>query len=321
MNASFHEQEVSLPAAFPLAATLALPADASSDSKVPVVVMVHGSGDLDRDENSKRLRINAFKELSDPIASLGFATLRYDKRGVGRSGGSFLEAGFFDLVDDAEAAVRYAKSRAELDPERVVLLGHSEGSMIAPAVHVRVPVQGMILLAPTAEPLPDTTAWQREQMYEELRGMKGFSGWLVRLLKVENKIAKMNDEMIAAIRGSDAPVVKYKGKKINAKWQRDHERYDVRVLLREIACPVLAIVGDKDVQVKKDDVYGLRDLVQGPCETLVIEDMTHLLRKTDKDLRFSVILKDYKNQVKRPIEPELTAAVSRWLNAWKSEAR
>ena len=323
MNRTFREQEVTIPARYPLAATLTLPTspEGTADAKLPVVVMVHGSGDLDRDENTKRLRINAFKELSDAIAPLGFATLRYDKRGVGKSGGSFLEAGFFDLVDDAEAAARFARAHPALDPERVLLLGHSEGCMVAPEVHARSPVQGMILLAPCAEPLADTTAWQREQMYEDLRTLKGFSGWLVRLLKVENKIRKMNDDMIAAIRGSDAPVVKYKGKKINAKWQREHESFDVRIPLRETSCPVLAIAGDKDVQAKPEHAQAVCDLAQGPCESLVIADMTHLLRKTSKELRFSAIFNDYRNQVKQPIEPELTAAVARWLVAWRNEAR
>jgi pimeloyl-ACP methyl ester carboxylesterase len=323
MNPTFREFEVTIPARYPLAATLTLPMPpiAAANVKLPVVVMVHGSGDLDRDENTKRLRINAFKELSDAIASLGFATLRYDKRGVGKSGGSFLEAGFFDLVDDADAAVTFARSHPALDPARVVLLGHSEGCMVAPAVNVRSPVQGMILLAPTAEPLAWTTAWQREQMYEDLRTMKGFSGWLVRLLNVERKIVKMNDAMTKAILASDAPVIKYKGRKINAKWQREHERFDVRIPLREVSCPVLSIVGDKDVQVKLEHAQAVCDLAQGPCESLVVKDMTHMLRKTSKELRFSAILNDYKNQVKRPVEPELKAAVARWLVAWRNEAR
>jgi len=131
----------------------------------------------------------------------------------------------------------------------------------------------------------------------------------------------MNDDLIRLIRASDAPVIRYKGQKINAKWQREHERYDVRVPLRNVACPVLSIVGSKDVQVKTEHAQAVCDLVQGTCEALIIDDMTHILRKTDKEKRMSTILNDYKNQVKRPIDPELTAVVGRWLNAWREEAR
>lgn len=312
------EMEVVISSAYPLSAVLTLPSWPSErpDTTFPVIVMVHGSGDLDRDENTKRLRINAFKELSGLAVRLGFATLRYDKRGVGGSGGDFFAAGLTDLIDDAAAAVAFAKMHPRIDPERVILLGHSEGCMIAPAVHERIPVQGMILLAPAAEPLAHTTAWQREQMYEDLRTMPGFSGWLLRLLRVENKIRKMNDDLIRLVQSSDEAVLRYKGRKINAKWMREHDAYDVRETLKKVTCPVLSVTGSKDVQVKPEHAHAVCALVDAPCEAAVIPDLTHVLRKTDAELRFHSILKDYKRQVKRPLDDELTDVIRRWLLGW-----
>ncbi len=89
----------------------------------------------------------------------------------------------------------------------MILLGHSEGSIIAPFVYEKVPVDGLILLAGTAEPLAETMTWQREEMMKDVRSVKGFQGWLIRLLKVDVKITKMNDDLTNAMLASDEPVI------------------------------------------------------------------------------------------------------------------
>ncbi|MCI3918768.1 alpha/beta hydrolase [Paenibacillus sp. TRM 82003] len=313
------EHEITIPGAYPLGATLALPAG-SADERFPVVIMIHGSGPIDRDSNAKGMPIQAFREFSDLAVSLGFAALRYDKRGVGASGGNYDETGFYDLVDDAAAAAAFARAHPRLDPNRVILLGHSEGCFIAPVVNARTPVQGLILVAPGAEPLADTMAWQRELLYEDIRTLGGFEGWLLRFINLEKKIRKMNDDMLRLLSETDAPVVKYKGKKINAKWQREHTTFDVRVPLREVTCPVLSVVGAKDVQVKQEHAAAVCDLVQGPCESKIIPDMTHILRRTDQPTHMSSIMKDYKRQIKQPVAAELKNEIGRWLTAWLSGA-
>jgi uncharacterized protein len=295
--------EVTIPGQFPLAATLTIPE--SSNEKYPLIVMVHGSGPTDRDSNAKRMPMNIFKELTDVVASEGFASIRYDKRGVGASKGDYYETGVQDLIDDAQAVLEFAKKHPNIDPENVILLGHSEGSILAPFVYEKVPVEGIILLAGTAEPLADTMKWQREAIMNDVRSVKGFQGWLLRLLKVDKKITKMNDDLIKALLASDEPVIKYKGKKINAKWNREHIQFDVSQPLQKITCPVLAITGTKDVNVKVSDLEKIKTLVQGECETHIIQDMTHLLRKTDVEYSISKIMNHYKKSLKQPIDAEL----------------
>lgn len=308
----YTEQEIIIPSAYPLAATLALPQQ--EQEKHPMIIMIHGSGDIDRNGNAKQLHINAFKELSDRIAAAGFAVLRYDKRGVGQSGGDFHEMGLFDLIDDAAAVVDFAKQHPQIDSSRIILLGHSEGSIIAPAIHARTPVNGMILLAGTAEPLADTTAWQRKQMKEEIENKKGFSGWLLRLLNVSGKLDKMNNELLQKIHDTDESVITFKGQKISVKWNLEHEQYDVRDYLKKITCPILAITGTKDVQVHPEHAEQICRTVQGECEHYLIPEMTHILRKTDVTKEFSVILKDYKRQIKRPVDQELSDRIVTWLH-------
>ncbi|MGA9288193.1 MAG: alpha/beta hydrolase [Anaerobacillus sp.] len=305
------EYDVFIESEYQIAATLSFPSN--EEEKYPVVIMVHGSGPVDRDENAKRLKINAFKELSELATEVGYASLRYDKRGIGKSKGDYFETGFFDLVDDAVKVVEFAKKHPNINENKIYLLGHSEGCLVSPIVHLRLPVQGMILLAPSAEPLGDTTAWQREQMKDDMRTMKGFQGWLLRAINADKKLEKMNEKMSDKIRGTDAKTIRYKGQKINAKWNREHENVDVREYLQDIDCPVLAITGSKDVQVKSEDLKVISALVQGECDTYIIEDMTHILRKTSVDYRISNILKDYKNQVKKTLDQELRNLIADWL--------
>ncbi|MEH6995604.1 CocE/NonD family hydrolase [Neobacillus drentensis] len=93
------EFEVTIPGQFPLAATLTIPE--GSNEKYPLVLMVHGSGQTDRDSNAKGMPMNIFKELSEVAATEGFASIRFDKRGVGASKGDYYETGVQDLIDDA----------------------------------------------------------------------------------------------------------------------------------------------------------------------------------------------------------------------------
>jgi uncharacterized protein len=308
------EFEVMIPGQFPLAATLTIPG--GSEEKYPLVVMVHGSGPTDRDSNAKGMPMNIFKELSETVAAEGFASIRYDKRGVGASAGDFYETGVQDLIDDAQAALEFAKKHPNIDSENVILLGHSEGSILAPFINEKVPVDGIILLSGTAEPLADTMTWQREEIIKDVRSVKGFQGWLLRLLKVDEKITKMNDDLIEALLASDEPVIKYKGKKINAKWNREHIQFDVSQSLQKVTCPVLAITGTKDVNVKVSDLEKIKSLVQGECETHTIQDMTHMLRKTDVENSFSKIMNNNKKSLKQPVDAELKEIIQTWLRNW-----
>nr|WP_263323360.1 alpha/beta hydrolase [Neobacillus sp. Marseille-Q6967] len=310
------EIEVTIEGQYLLAATLTLPEGGLE--KYPLVVMVHGSGPIDRDSNAKGMPMNVFKELSDLVVAEGFASIRYDKRGVGASKGDYYETGVYDLIDDAQAVLEFAKEHPNIEPENVILLGHSEGSILAPFVNEKVPVNGMILLAGTAEPLAETMKWQREEMMKDIKSVKGFQGWLLRVLKVDEKITKMNDALFKALQASDEPVIKYKGKKINAKWNREHTQFDVSQSLQKVTCPVLAITGTKDVNVKVSDLEKIRALVQGECETHNIQDMTHMLRKTDVEYSMSKIMNNNKKSIKQPVDSELKDKIIVWLRNWKN---
>src|SRR5690554_1717860 len=126
-----------------LSATLTLP---DSTGVFPAVVLIAGSGPNDRDETI--FGHKPFYLLSDYLTRNGFAVLRYDKRGVGKSTGDYSKATISDFVTDASNALEYLKSRKEIDSSKIGMLGHSEGGIIAPMVASKSSdVKFLVLLA------------------------------------------------------------------------------------------------------------------------------------------------------------------------------
>lgn len=281
--------------------------------KAPGVLFLHGSGNVDRNENVKNLPINAFQLLSDDLVSMGFVALRYDKRGVGQSEGNFWDAGFWDLVDDAESAVQFLKQQDEVDPDNIILVGHSEGCVIAPALNQRLPVQGIVLLAGIVGGVFDASAHQVQQVLSEVKTLKGPKGFFMRLLVREKNVRKQNEKFYGRIMASGEAVMRFQGHKVNAKWIREHRQYIVDDALKQISCPVLAIRGSKDVQVHPDDARRMGELIHAPFEYHIIPDMNHLLRNQEEPVSILSLIKIYKkSSVKKMLDPELT----RYLNAW-----
>jgi pimeloyl-ACP methyl ester carboxylesterase len=117
---------------FNLAGTLSQPSGtppAESRGRFPAIVLVGGSGPTDRDETVAGLPI--FGLLASPLADAGYYVLRYDKRGVGQSGGRGETATLQDFAEDVRGAVKFLRERRDVDPKRIVLFGHSEGGLVS----------------------------------------------------------------------------------------------------------------------------------------------------------------------------------------------
>src|SRR5690625_4355385 len=119
-----NEVHVSFHSDVELKGSLAFPDEHVATKQYPAILLLHGSGPVDRDENANMGKMNVFKLLSEALVKEGYAVLRYDKRGIGESAGDFYAAGLFDLVSDGEAALTFLKDHPNIDAERIFLLGH-----------------------------------------------------------------------------------------------------------------------------------------------------------------------------------------------------
>ena len=307
----YNEALVTIESAFPLSGTLTLP-DGKRDT-YPAVLIIAGSGKSDRDGNLKNLRMNVYKELAEFLTSQGYVTLRYDKRGTYKSGGTFVEAGLSDLIDDAVEGVRFLKRHPLSDPKQILILGHSEGALIAPAVHVREPVNGMILLAGAAEPSADLMPRQSEKAYTEMNEADGVKGWIFRTFKVTDRARKQNEQIFKKVANSDRPAMRVKGIKLNARWLRETLAYNVTEYLELADCPVLAITGEKDLQVPPEHARLIAETVRGESEWHIIPDMNHLLKEYEGQHTMLGLMKEYKSIADKPLSQTLTAILGEWL--------
>lgn len=292
-----------------LAGSLRLPA---GPGPFPAVLLITGSGPLDRNSDYRKLRIGVSRQLAEALAARGIASLRYDKRGVGGSTGTFLNAGLYDNVADARVALDALAARPEVDADRVFVTGHSEGALLATAVAAQedAPVAGVVLLAGAAGTGEETLRWQTAAIVPSLPAPVRV---LLRLMRTDlvAKVAKNHERL----RRTTTDVVRMGGRRINAKWSREFLDYDSAADLARIRVPVCALTGGKDVQVNPDDLDRIAALVPAPVETHRPVDVTHLLRSEEGPAS----LRTYKKQVRRPVDPEVVQIVTDWLAAKAAE--
>jgi pimeloyl-ACP methyl ester carboxylesterase len=288
---------------YKLKGTFVSPAE---DRPLPAVLMLPGSGQTDRDDNAKKLAINVFPQMAEAMSSWGFASLRYDKRGVGVSEGDYWHSGFTDRITDAQAAVAWLHAQPNVDPQHIYVLGHSEGALVA--THLAAggtAIAGAILLGGSSKTGEETLLWQGAQIASSLTG---FSKWLVDSLHIDP--VKKQRQSIERIKASTDDTFRIQlVQKINARWMREFFAYNPEQDLAKIHVPVLAITGSKDIQVDPTDLERIKQLVKGPFEAHLVSDVTHMLR-TDAGIPS---LRTYKEQVRRPVDERIMKYIKLWL--------
>ena len=291
-----------------LAGTVMLP---NAQGTFPGVVLIPGSGQVDRNENAKKLAINAFREIATNLANKGIASLRYDKRGVGASQGDFWATGFYDNVSDSSSALRFFKLYEQVRSDQVFVLGHSEGAVIATRlVATGAEVAGVILLAGTAQSGETVMVWQGEKV---VKGMRGFNGFLINALHID--LQKAQRKRFEKIKRSAKDWYRMQLiAKLNAKWMREFLAYNPADDLPKIQVPVLAITGSKDIQVDPSDLKRMARLVTSEFEGHEVPDVTHILRAEAGEATLST----YRQQVQQPVDKRVLNIISDWLQ-WHIE--
>lgn len=297
-----HEVEFSI-GDVKFSATVVLP---QPEGKFPGVLLIPGTGQVDRNENARGYPINVFKEIAYFLAENGIASLRYDKRGVGKSGGDYWATGFYDNIADVSSILGYFKQHESINADKVFLLGHSEGSIIASRMAgTGTDVSGIILLAGSCSKGEELLKWQSRQI---VKGFTGFNAWLVKTFRID--VAKAQQKQIDRIKKSTKDTFRVQlVAKMNAKWMREFLEYNPADDFPAIKCPVLAITGSKDIQVDPADLKKMAELVKSDFESHELPDITHMLR-SDKG---KPSLSTYKTQMSGPMEAQILTIILDWF--------
>jgi uncharacterized protein len=296
-----HELPLHIAGENPLNGTLALP---EGGGPAPAVVIASGSGPLDRDSNHRRARFDIARQLAHALAAGGLASLRYDKRGVGQSPGDWRLAGLYDNVHDLGRARDALAARPEVDPQRVLVAGHSEGAILAASLAGRgVPTAGVVLLSMNAVPGEELLRWQARRIAPTLpAAVRG----LLRLFRVdlEKKVAANHER----IKATSTDVARIGGARLNARWHREFMAHDPREDLRRITVPVMALTGAKDLQVDPADLEVIAASVPGGATIHLVPDLSHTLRRQPGPPSLNA----YKKELREPVDPLVLGAVVRW---------
>ena len=234
----------------------------------PAVLLISGSGPQDRDETL--LGHKPFLVLADDLTRRGVAVLRVDDRGTGRSTGDFNAATTFDFADDAEAGFAFLRSRKEVAPGQVGLIGHSEGGLIAPIVAARNPeVAFIVLLAGPGLPGGEILVAQQGLILkasgvpdEKVKEATATMGRLVAVVRetadlpaAEARLKALRSEANAALPEPERKALAESDPESSAlarlatPWMRAFIRFDPRPTLAKVRCQVLALNGGLDLQV------------------------------------------------------------------------
>ena len=259
-GAAYTAEDVKVPTTegHALGATLTMPRTRSG--RIPAVITISGSGAQDRDEAIAGMRgYRPFREVAEALAARGVAVLRYDDRGFGESGGVYGTATTADFANDTRAVISYLRARPEIDPDRIFLVGHSEGGMVAPMVAAEDKrLRGIVLLAGPAY------TGRKIMEYQSLYAINQRS----------EKSAVERDSLYRA------NLVEIDSAAARQPWVRFFSDYDPVPTLRKVKAPVLVIHGATDRQVTADqaEIIGktLRAAGNTDVAVHVLPDVNHL---------------------------------------------
>jgi len=309
-----------------LAGTLTLPKSAGT---FPAVLLITGSGPQDRDEMV--LGHRPFLVIADHLTRQGIAILRLDDRGVGESTGDFASATTDDFVSDADAALAFLRARKDIDPKRIGLLGHSEGGLTGPIVAAKDPgVAFIVLLAAPGVPMEQLLIRQscdvaRQSGFPDakLKELEASNRKVFATLKsiddpaeAERQIRAVLDAQMAKLSPAEREPFKAVGdaqiKMMTSPWFRQLLKYDPAPTLAKVKCPVLAICGEKDVQVSAKenlDAIGAALRTGGNRDVTIAElqGLNHLLQTCQTGAVWEY------NTIEETIAPHALKQIGDWV--------
>lgn len=298
------DEQLRIPAnGFTLAATVTRP---STRARWPSVVLVAGSGPMDRDETVAGIPI--LGQMASSLADAGFLTVRYDKRGIGQSGGRAEAATLQDYAEDARAVVKYLANRKDLDRDRIAIVGHSEGGWVGmlAAASERKRVAALVLLA-----TPGSTGAEvvLEQQRHALDRMKTPDAERQEKIELQRRI----HQAVTSGRGWEQ-VPEPLRKQADTPWFQSVLTFDPAKVMRNVRQPILILNGALDRQVPPEHAERLaalarqRKKVAEPPTSTMLPGLNHLFLKS-----VTGEVDEYATLPDRSVSPDALSAMEGWL--------
>ncbi len=274
--------------------TIELPA---GDGPFPVVLIVSGSGPNDRDGNQAALKSDYLKKLAAGLTEQGFAVLRYDKRGSGKSevGDAPLETFRFDVfVDDAVGWV--AMLRKDQRFSGVAILGHSQGSLVAMLAAQQVPVDAIVSIAGPGRSIDKVLITQLGEKLKSMPELRAHAFAVIEELAGGQTVEDYPEQLEALFKPSIQGFL--------ISWMH----HDPLKVIAALEIPILIVQGTRDIQILVEDAEALKKS-QAAAELVLVKNMNHVLRHIATEAEQ---LPSYGNQ-ELPLDPQLVPAVTRFL--------
>lgn len=312
-----------------LAGTLTLP---KQEGNFPAVVLVTGSGAQNRDEEI--LGHKPFLVLADYLTRNGIAVLRFDDRGVGQSKGDFKTATTADFASDAESAVAYLKTRKEINKSKIGIAGHSEGGIIGPIVASRSKDVSFIVLMAGPGLRGDKILLYQQEVIARASGVsesniqktKSVNSKAFDLVLKSKSDESLKTDLKKFLLGSqknspspnkpevttDEDFVNIQLSQITSPWMLYFIRFDPATTLEKVKCPVLAIDGEKDLQVPAKESLEAIDkaLKKGGNKQVAIKEflgLNHLFQSCKTGLPSEYI------NIEQTFSPLVLDEISKWI--------
>ncbi|MGV8075839.1 MAG: alpha/beta hydrolase family protein [Methanosarcina sp.] len=313
-----------------LAGTLTLP---ESEGLFPAVLLISGSGPQNRDEEIMGHR--PFLVLSDYLTRQGIAVLRFDDRSVGGSTGNFSKATTEDFAGDVLSGIEYLKSRKDIDSSKIGLIGHSEGGLIAPLVAVESNDVAFIVLLAAPGVTGEEIILSQGELIARAEGVdnetiarnKAFTKEMFSVVKEEQNDTIARKKLKKLLKSETENKSEEEKQHSNfseanlepqiqgllSPWMRFFLTYDPIPTLMKVKCPVLAINGEKDLQVPpEENLLAIENALKaGSNENYTVKELpglNHLFQTTQTGSPTEY------SKIEETISPDALELIGNWIS-------
>lgn len=280
-----------------LKGSLLLPAQ--SKKPVPVVLIIAGSGPTDRNGNNPMMQNNSLKMLAESLCAQGIASLRYDKRGIGESAAAFTTEEVLRFEDFARDAAAWAQQlKEDRRFSKLIIIGHSEGSLLGMLAAQQAGADGFISIAGPASPADSAI---RQQLKNQPPAIQEAALPALDSLADGHLVKQVNPLLFALLRPSIQPYM--------ISWFK----YNPQQEIQKLKMPLMIVQGTTDIQVEEAHARKLAKAAP-KAELLMVAGMNHILKEGPADLQQNFATY---NQPQLPLAPGLVSPMTTFIKKLK----